>query len=260
MKANDKISEFMQEHFAEQLQKEGFVSYQNNMRHWYRLMDESVLQMVIMDHHRRYTGEIHLLYGNVPLYIPFPFPYQHKIDPNTYFDILDDAGACYKREVSHNFDIIYDPLNKRYMNQYNRFEQICVGAFREIIWPSFHTICNLKTCHQLWWEKLQEKYKDADRQPYYSIERGIWELIYGHHKAELTNYIQSSYAEQCKIWGESEFKTYLPKSWRELHRVYYDYAKRIIHDSETDNWDDLDLLLQENMQQMRELVRKKLKL
>lgn len=38
MNINDKMSAFMEKHFAAQLQAEGFVSYRNNMRHWYKLV------------------------------------------------------------------------------------------------------------------------------------------------------------------------------------------------------------------------------
>lgn len=253
MNVNEEMSTFMQQHFADRLYAEGFVSYRNNMRHWYKLVDESVLQMVILDYHRGDKKNFDFLYGAAPLYALFPLPYAHKIEKTSYCDILSDAHYAYmwKHKDLNSYNL---PLSARF---YGETLRRYTGAFEEIIWPEFHQIVNLNTCHQLWWERRQRI--NAVR-PYYDIQRGIWELIYGHHKEELAAFITARFISDCQSWGESEHQTYLPETWRARFKVYYEYAKRIIHDSETDNWDDLDLMVQENMQQMREFVRKKLKL
>lgn len=252
MNVNEEMSAFMQQHFADRLYAEGFVSYRNNMRHWYKLVDESVLQMVILDYRRRDKSCFEFLYGAAPLYALFPLPYAHNIEKTAYDEIFRDAHYAYM--AKHEDLIGYNcPLSaENYGETLRRY----TGAFEEVIWPTFHQIVNLNTCHQLWWERKQR----VSARPYYHINRGIWEVIYGHHKEELAAFIPARFNRDCQNWGESEHQTFLPESWRARFKVYYEYAKRIIHDSETDNWDDLDLMIQENMQQMRELIRKKLKL
>lgn len=254
MNVNEEMSAFMQQHFADRLLAEGFVSYRNNMRHWYKLVDESVLQMVILDYHRRDKSHLDFLYGAAPLYALFPLPYAHNVEKTWYDEIFSDAHYTYMRKHSDLISYYDFPLSARY---YGETLRRYTGAFEEVIWPEFHQIVNLNTCHQLWWERRR---RINAVQPYYDIRRGIWELIYGHHKEELAAFITRRFISDCQHWEETQYQTHLPESWRARFKVYYEYAKRIIHDSETDNWDDLDLMVQENIQQMRELVRKKLKL
>lgn len=259
MNINEEISAFMETNFARRLQAEGFCSYRNNMRHWYKLVDESVLQMVILDYHRGDKKHFDFWYGSVPLYIPFPLPYTHDQYIQDYDEILLNANGKY--EVQNNLGRYDQPLSVR---NYHETVRRYTGAFEEIIWPLFYKIHNLETCHKVWWETwtTSPAYRYLES-PYYTMTRGIWELVYGHHKRELYNYVQQRYVENVenlkRIIHAAEQTPNLGK-FATFARTAYPLGVRIIHDVKTDNWDDLDLLIQENMLQMRELVRKKLKL